>query len=161
MSPPLTAKGYGKCLQGYYKPTNPKKYGGDATRIIYRSGYELSFMQRCDSDPNILLWSSEEIVIPYISPLDNPRDRKIRRYYPDFLIQTKQHDGKKKTFVVEIKPYKETIPVVINTRRKKKTMLKEAKTYSVNQAKWAAARQWCADRKIEFIIITEKELYGS
>jgi hypothetical protein len=28
----------------------------------------------------------------------------------------------------------------------------------VNTAKWKAAQEWCADRKIEFKIITEKEL---
>jgi hypothetical protein len=28
----------------------------------------------------------------------------------------------------------------------------------VNQAKWEAARNWCADRNYEFKIFTEKEL---
>ena len=32
------------------------------------------------------------------------------------------------------------------------------KTYSVNQAKWSAANEWCKDRRIEFKIITENEL---
>jgi hypothetical protein len=32
------------------------------------------------------------------------------------------------------------------------------KTYAVNQAKWKAASEYCEDRKIEFKIITEKEL---
>ena len=140
--------------QGLYKPINPKKYKGDPGNIVYRSGWECKFMQRCDSDPNILLWSSEEIVIPYISPID----RKFHRYYPDFLIQTKQSDGSKKTFVIEIKPLAQTKKPIINTKRKKATLLKEAQTYSINQAKWKAAKEWASDRKIEFIVITEKEL---
>ena len=34
----------------------------------------------------------------------------------------------------------------------------ECQTYAINQAKWKAAREWCADRMIEFKIITEDEL---
>ena len=144
--------------QGFFIPKHPKKYKGNVQNIKYRSGWELTFMMRCDTDPNIIHWSSEELEIPYISPID----KKKHRYFPDFLMQVRQHDGKKKTFVVEIKPYVETRePVINNTRKKKKTILREAKTYSVNQAKWAYAKQWCADRKIEFLVITEKELYGS
>ena len=145
-----------KYNQGLFVPQNPRKYKGDIGNIQYRSSWELTWMMRCDSDPNILMWSSEELIIPYISPLD----KKKHRYYPDFLMQTKQIDGSKKTFVVEIKPFKETKEPVINSKRRKKTMLKEAQTYSVNQAKWKYAKAWCADRKIEFIVITEKELYG-
>ena len=37
-------------------------------------------------------------------------------------------------------------------------MIRESTTYAVNQAKWKAAREWCADRRIEFKIITEDEL---
>jgi hypothetical protein len=32
------------------------------------------------------------------------------------------------------------------------------KTYAVNEAKWKAAKEWCADRMLEFRIITESEL---
>ena len=39
-----------------------------------------------------------------------------------------------------------------------KSYIYECKTYAVNTAKWKAAQEWCADRKIEFKIITEKEL---
>jgi hypothetical protein len=34
----------------------------------------------------------------------------------------------------------------------------EVMTYGVNQAKWKAAREYCADRKWTFHIFTEKEL---
>ncbi len=39
-----------------------------------------------------------------------------------------------------------------------KSYIYECKTYAMNQAKWEAADQWCKDRKIEFKIVTEKEL---
>ena len=73
--------------KGKYAPQNPEKYKGNAKNIIYRSMWELRFMKYCDSNPSILEWSSEEIVIPYRS-LDN----KIHRYYPDFWIKYKNAD---------------------------------------------------------------------
>ena len=39
-----------------------------------------------------------------------------------------------------------------------KNFIRESTVYAVNQAKWEAASEWCKDRKIEFKIITEKEL---
>jgi hypothetical protein len=30
----------------------------------------------------------------------------------------------------------------------------------VNQAKWTAIQEWCADRMLEFKVITEQELFG-
>ncbi len=43
-------------------------------------------------------------------------------------------------------------------KRVTKSYLYECQTYAVNQAKWKAANEWCKDRKIEFKIITEREL---
>ena len=57
--------------KGKYRPSYPKKYKGDPTRIIYRSLWERKFMVYCDSNTNILEWGSEEIALPYRSPLDN------------------------------------------------------------------------------------------
>ena len=78
--------------QGKYKPKNPKKYKGDPSNIIYRSGWELKLMIRLDEDEQIISWGSEEIAIPYISPLDN----KIHRYYPDFLVTKINKNGIKR-----------------------------------------------------------------
>ena len=57
--------------RGKYKPRCPYKYKGDPTKIIYRSLWELKFMRYCDSNMNILEWGSEEIALPYRSPVDN------------------------------------------------------------------------------------------
>ena len=43
-------------------------------------------------------------------------------------------------------------------KKQRKTLIRESMTYAVNQAKWKSAREWCADRMIEFKIITEDEL---
>ena len=66
--------------KGRFKPKNYKKYKGDSTKIFYRSSWERNFMIYCDKSPAILEWSSEEYVIPYVSPLD----KRVHRYFPDF-----------------------------------------------------------------------------
>ena len=138
--------------KGKFRPRVPTKYKGDYTNIIYRSLWELKFMKYCDSNQNILEWGSEEFWIPYRAP-----DGKVRRYFPDFLIKVKESTGQIKTYVIEVKPKKQTRPP---KKRKKvsQSYIYECKTYAVNQAKWKAASEWCKDRRIEFKIITEREL---
>lgn len=140
-------------LQGRYKPSNPQKYKGDVRNIIYRSSFERKFLYYCDMNENILEYSSEEIVIPYRSPLDN----KIHRYFPDFYIKQKDNNGIIKKYIIEIKPYKQTIEPVVR-KRKTKSYLYEVFEYTKNQAKWDAAKEWCLDHGYEFKILTEKEL---
>ena len=136
-----------------YKPSFPKKYQGDVRNIVCRSTWERKFCQYCDINESILEWGSEEFWIPYKSPVDN----RTHRYFPDFIIKRKESTGQIKTYVIEVKPRKQT-----KAPRKKKNVTKaylhECKTYAINQAKWSAANEWCKDRKIEFKIITEKEL---
>ena len=36
--------------------------------------------------------------------------------------------------------------------------MNEVRTYAVNDAKWKAAREYCKDRQMVFMILTEKEL---
>ena len=82
--------------QGKFSPKNYKKYKGDPTNIIYRSSWELTFMKYCDSNPNVLEWGSEEIVIPYKSPLDN----RYHRYFVDFYIKVKEKTGVVKKYLI-------------------------------------------------------------
>jgi hypothetical protein len=143
-----------KYRQGKYRPQNPKKYGGDPTNIVYRSSYELKFMQYCDLTENVNSWKSEEFFIPYISPIDN----KVHRYFPDFFVKYKDKNGNNRTLVVEIKPQKDLKEPDTNPKRKTKSWAYQVKIWAVNQAKWKAAKEWCADRKYEFRILTETEL---
>ena len=136
-----------------FKPTKPKKYKGDVNNIICRSSWEAKFCNYCDLNENIIEWGSEEFWIPYRSPLDN----RVHRYFPDFLIKIKESTGKIKTYVIEVKPRKQTRPP-IKKKNVTKKFIRESTVYAVNQAKWQAAGEWCKDRKIEFKIITEKEL---
>ena len=143
----------GESVKSRYKPEFPVKYAGNSGNIICRSSWENEFCHYCDTSNNILEWASEEFYIKYISPVDN----RLHRYYPDFLIKVKESNGSIKTYVIEVKPKKQTRPP---KKRKKVTLsyLYECKTYAVNTSKWAAAKEFCNDRKWEFKIITEQEL---
>ena len=139
--------------KGKYQPSYPKKYKGDHTNIIYRSLWERKFMRYCDLNENILEWGSEEIVVPYRSPVDN----RYHRYFPDFYIKYKDNNGKIKKSIIEIKPYKQCIEPKVQ-KRKTKGYIYEVVEYAKNQAKWNAAREWCLDRGYEFKVLTENEL---
>ena len=142
-----------KYIQGYFRPIHPEKYIGNPQNIVYRSSWELRFMKWCDESTNVIQYGSEEFFIPYRSPVDN----KVRRYFPDFLIKIQEQSGEIKTYLIEIKPQRQTVQPK-TPKRKTKNWLYEMKTYSVNQAKWAAAEEWCKSRGIEFKLITEREL---
>ena len=138
---------------GKYQPSFPKKYKGDPTNIIYRSLWERKFMRYCDLNENILEWGSEEIIVPYRSPVD----RRVHRYFPDFYIKIKESNKSIKKYLIEIKPKKQTVPPK-KPQRQTKGYLREAYEYAKNQSKWAAAKEYCADRGWEFKVITEIEL---
>jgi hypothetical protein len=139
--------------KGKYKPENPKKYKGDPTNIVYRSLWERKFMVYCDKNTNILEWGSEEIALPYRSPLDN----RVHRYFPDFYIKVKESNGQIKKYLVEIKPKKQTVEPQIK-QRKTKQYIYEVTEWAKNQAKWKAAREFCEDRQWQFKIVTEDDL---
>lgn len=139
--------------KGYFRPTNPAKYRGDPTNIIYRSSYELKFMMYLDRHPNILEWASEEFCIPYRSPVDN----KIHRYFPDFYVKKRNQDNNIEVLVIEIKPQVQTKPPKVQTVKTRR-YIREVITYGINDAKWKAAEAFCEDRNWKFVKLTEKEL---
>ena len=139
--------------KGRYRPSNPKKYKGDSSNIIYRSLWERKFMVYCDNQTKILEWGCEEIVLPYRSPIDN----KVHRYYPDFYIKVRESNGKIKRYIIEIKPKKQTVEPKMK-KRKTKGYIYEVYEYAKNQAKWKAAEEFCKDRMWEFKVLTEDEL---
>lgn len=142
-----------KTLKGRFIPKNPQKYRGDVNKIIYRSSYELKFMKWCDNTPDVKMWASEEVAIPYFSPVD----RKMHRYFPDFLIQKKSASGDIQNVLIEIKPSTQTRPPPTPNRKTKK-YLNDVLRYEINKAKWQAAIEWCKKGNITFSILTEQEL---
>lgn len=139
--------------KGVFKPKNPKKYRGDPTNIIYRSSWELKLMMYLDQHNEVVCWASEELSIPYRSPVDG----RIHRYFPDFIVTKINKKGLKETAIIEVKPKKQTMPPKKQEKITKK-YLTEVTTWGVNEAKWKAANEYCVDRGWSFHIFTEQEL---
>ena len=138
--------------QGIYKPSNIDKFIG--REAIFRSGLELRAFRFFDSNPNVLKWGSECIQVPYFDPIAC----KNRVYHVDNFVMIKEGDVIKK-YLVEIKPYKQTIPPKVTKRRKKEHLIYEQAQYLTNsEGKWKAAKKFAKKNGMEFIIITEKEL---
>jgi hypothetical protein len=138
---------------GRFKPSNPQKYMGNHENIVYRSSWECRVMNWLDKNPSIVSWASEELIIPYKSPVDN----RIHRYFPDFVVKVRGQDGKTRTMMLEVKPKYQTKPPE-QKKRVTKQYIREVTTWGVNQAKWTAAEEYCKDRGWEFKLITEDHL---
>jgi len=145
-------------MKGRFKPRRPEKYRGNVLDVVYRSSWELKLMTYLDEHDEVVEWGSETLAIAYRSPIDG----KVHRYYPDFKIGKQSPDGSRQTLVVEVKPSRQCVAPSAPKKGTKpsKKFLTELRTYGVNGAKWDAARKYCADRKWQFIIMTERELFG-
>ena len=110
-------------------------------------------MKFCDTSPKVLRWASEEVVIPYISPID----KKVHRYFVDFLVEVRTDEGIK-TWLVEIKPKKQCAEPVRRSRITR-GYVTEVKAWLTNKAKWEAAKQVSESKGWEFKILTEDDLF--
>lgn len=142
-----------KTYKGYFRPKNPKKYIGNSDNIIYRSSWEAKLMKYLDEHPNVLSWASEEIYIPYLSPVDG----KMHRYFPDFYVKLKNKNKIIENLLIEVKPEAQTKPPKAASKKSTK-FIKESITYAVNDAKWKAAKSFCEERQWKFVIMTEYQL---
>ena len=140
--------------KGRFSPQNKDKYRGDPTTIVYRSSWERQVMKYFDENPSVLEWSSEEIVVPYVSKLD----RKRHRYYVDFWCRLIDASGITKTYLIEVKPEAQTVRP---PRPKKITSVykRNLARYLVNESKWEAAIDFCEEKGWEFRILTERHLF--
>lgn len=136
--------------QGIFTPVNLTKFVG--SKAVYRSGLELKFFRFCDNNPNVVKWGSENIVIPYVSELDG----RVHRYYVDNFVAIREGNELVK-YLIEIKPYAQTIEPKTKYR-KKSNLLYEQKQWVVNNNKWKAAREFCKQKGLKFLIITDKDL---
>ena len=98
-------------------------------KMHYRSGLECEYYKLLELMNDVASYHEEAFAINYMF------EGTEHRYIPDILVQYK--DGKKELW--EVKP---------------KYQMKLPK----NQAKWAAAKNWCEARNIPFIVYTEKGL---
>lgn len=140
--------------KGVFKPKNTSKYLGNPSNIIYRSRWELKLMMYFDNHKDVLGWASEEIAIPYRSPID----RRIHRYFVDFYVK-RLVKGKIRESLIEVKPKVQTRPPkAAKTGKPTRRFVTEVRTWGINQAKWNAATEFCKDRGWDFLIMTEDEL---
>lgn len=84
-----------------------------------------------DANDHVISYTYEKEVIQYVS---NKKTGKLRKYYPDFLIEYK--DRKE---MVEIKPSRRVCQAKV-------------------QKKLLAAVEWCKNNNIIFRVVTEVEL---
>jgi hypothetical protein len=138
---------------GKYKVRNKEKYVGNLHECEHRSRWELIYMKYLDSNPNVIEWGSETVIIPYYHPID----KRTRRYFVDFYVKVVTKTGRAKKYIIEIKPYNQCFPPK-KPKRQTVTYKNKIKTYVMNQAKWGAAKRYAEKRDWEFVVITEKEL---
>lgn len=144
--------------QGIFKPTNPQKYRGDVNNICYRSSWELRFCKYCDTQSNILEWSSEETVVPYYFPID----QKNHRYFVDFWITMVDVNKNVVKLLVEIKPSSEVAKPKQPKNNNRKAVARynyEVETWIKNQCKWKAAASYADSQGMKFLVLTEHELF--
>ena len=135
-----------------YIPKNPEKYIGNINNVICRSTWERKMCKYLDFNENVIKWASEEFSLPYYSNVDN----KWHKYFPDFLCEIKNKENKIKTYMIEVKPLKQTKQP---QKKNSKKYLNEMARYSINTSKWEAAKKLCDESGWVFKIITEKELF--
>lgn len=143
-----------KYHQGKYIVKNRHKYVGDADNVIYRSSWEKKLFIWLDLNESVISWSSEEAIVPYISPLDG----KVHRYFVDAHMEIIDVYGNRKLYLLEVKPKTQTIEPKKQDKITK-GYIQNVTTWAVNQAKWKAAEEFCKSRGWEFKLITEDILY--
>jgi hypothetical protein len=138
----------GKFAKGKFNMKNPAKYVG--TKIpTYRSSWEWSFMNFCDTHPSVQKWASEAVQIPYRDPLTG----RQTVYVPDFFIQYVDKNSRMVVELIEIKPASQAI-----AERVGKNKYNQAQ-FVKNQAKWQAANAWCKQQGLRFRVINENDMF--
>ena len=114
---------------GRYIVQNKEKYVANLQECQYRSTWDLKYMKYLDTQPNVIEWGSENVIIPYYSPVE----KKTRRYFVDFYVKVRTTTGEYKKYIVEVKPADQCKPP---KKPKKQTQgyIKKLKSYIMNQA---------------------------
>ena len=66
------------------------------------------------------------------------------KYFPDFMARIRNTKKEEITYMIEVKPYKQTLQPE-KKKRKSKNFLIEMATYTINQSKWRAADIFCQE----------------
>ena len=126
---------------------NPGKYVGTKTPT-YRSSWEWSFMNFCDTNEHVLQWASESINVPYRHPLTG----KQTIYVPDFLVVYRTKNNTVKAEVIEIKPRSQSLI-------EEKQSQRDRAQVAINYAKWDAGTKWARANGLTFRVINEDQIF--
>lgn len=148
------ARTFREFKQGIFKPVNKNKCL-NTEFVVYRSSLELSVMLFLDKSDKVKKWGSETTVIPYFKEVE----QRPARYFIDFTI-TLENNGKLETWLVEVKPEKETLPPT-NARgtKKQSTIMYESMTWITNNNKWESAKKYAEKKGYKFVLMTEKNIH--
>ena len=152
-----------KSKKGWYTLQNPNKFippvdthmksfNESSNSIEFKSSLEEKAWRYFDLVPKVKRFSIEPLYIPYLSPKDN----RYHRYFIDAYVEFED-----KKFLVEVKSSNETVPPKKpkkSTSKSEYYYQKAVMTYKINQAKWNSTINYCKDKGLNFIILTEKEL---
>lgn len=141
-------------IQGEYQIQNWEKYAGK-TNPRYLSSWELQVMKFLENHPDVVLWGSETVVVPYFNPV---KERKAR-YMVDFYAKYKNKNGYIREEIIEVKPYAQCLPPTKTARKRQDIFESESLTYAQNTAKWQAAKKYAEDRGWSFRVITEYDIF--
>lgn len=151
---------------------NPEKYMENLPAPVCKSSWEERVFEAMDGNAFITKWGYEPFDIYYMSP----KYQKMSIYKPDIYCECKsQESDKPARWLIEIKPHKfsvmpESPPTIVESatpsqvKRHSKKMARyyaQCEEVMVNQAKWSAARNWCSDRGVNWLVLTEKNAPGS
>lgn len=136
--------------KGKYQLKNPTKYKGKVDDVVYRSSWELLTFKWLDANPDVIQWSSEELVVPYI----DRGDGQWHRYFVDLVITFKS--GKR--MMIEIKPEAQTRAPKPTRGKRREALREEVMTWAKNTSKWEAAKEYGTKHGMEFHIWTEHTL---
>lgn len=142
-----------KYMQGFFKPKNPSKYKGNVENIVFRSSLEYKYYRYFDINQSILEWSSEEVVVPYINPIDN----RQHRYFIDAFVTIKTKSGEIKKVLIELKPYSQTFEPKPQKRITPQFRRRVAE-YLINKSKWIAAEKFAESKGYKFMVLTERDI---
>ena len=154
--------------KGNYILTNPEKFCSPRPPA-FKSRWEKKIFIALDNNPFVPKWGYESIEVYY----QNPVYQKWSVYYPDIFCSVISPDGSIRVLMIEIKPAKYTQPPkkpnqpksrdaksIIKHQTSLKRYENEWRDWLVNQSKWNAARAWCLKNKVEWLIITERNVDG-
>lgn len=138
--------------QGTYTPICKDKYVGKSLPI-FRSGWECKAFIQLDRNPKIIKWGSQSVIIPY---MDSTRGKETHRYIVDLFFVTMNQQGQEQKWLIEIKPYNQSVPPKPSKRKSPARIIQQGIVYQRNHDKWEAAITFCKKRGWHFAVWTEK-----